>query len=201
MAMSMLAGCAGGGELRYYLLDPAPVPVLRSDGATPVAVEILDLEVPQYLERFQIARRGDGNRIDYALNDQWGEPLRKNLLRTLAVNLSRALDTVAVATPLNRLASVPESVPELRVRVHVERFETAEDGRTHLHARWQVIDVDSGAMRTEQVQLTSPPASAPAPRAVDIAQQVAAMQRLFGDLSSRIAESLLALRAAGGAEA
>lgn len=193
LLLAFAGGCAGSsGELRYYLIDPVSVPVLRSDG-TPPMVEILDLDVPQYLERFQIASRGTGNRVDYALNDQWGEPLRKNLLRTLAANLSLALDTVVVATPTNRLSSAPE----LRVQVHVERFETAEDGRTHLGARWQVIDVESGAMRTQQVQLLSPLAS----RGADVAQQISAMQTLFGDLSSQIAESLLALRAAEGPDA
>lgn len=190
---SLLAGCAGaGGELRYYLIDPAPVPVLRDAGTAPV-VEILDLDVPQYLERFQIASRGPGNRIDYALNDQWGEPLRKNLLRTLAINLSTALETVAVATPINRLSSTPE----LRVQVHMERFETAADGRTRLDARWQVIDVASGRIRTEQVELASPSAA----RSADIPDRVAAMQALFAELSSRIAASLLAQRATGEGDA
>lgn len=181
----LLAGCAGGGaELRYYLIDPVALPELS--GAEPgLSVQIRDLDVPQYLERFQIATRGPGNRIDYALNHQWGEPLRKNLLRTLATHLGRSLGTVEVATPLTRLASPPD----LRVRVHVERFERGADGRVQLHARWQLVDGDDGEVRhTDRVKLASEETVA----AGDYPALVAAMQNRFGELSERIAESIVA---------
>ena len=181
----LLAGCAGGGgELRYYLIDPVPLQELS--GAEPgLSVQIRDLDVPQYLERFQIATRGPGNRIGYALNHQWGEPLRKNLLRTLATHLGRSLGTVEVATPLSRLASPPD----VRVRVHIERFERGPEGRVRLHARWQLVDGADGRVRhTDRVELASDRAVSSG----DHPALVAAMQAQFADLSERIAESILA---------
>jgi uncharacterized lipoprotein YmbA len=188
---ALLAGCAGGGaELRYYLIDPVPLPELPgAEGGR--SLQIRDLDVPRYLERFQIATRGPGNRIDYALNHQWGEPLRKNLLRTLAVHLGRSLGTVEVATPLTRLASPPD----LRVRVHVERFERDADGRVQLHARWQLVDGADGSVRhTDRVELVSDTVVA----AGDYPALVAAMQERFAELSERIAESIVARSAPAG---
>jgi hypothetical protein len=187
----LLSGCAGGGaELRYYLIDPMPLPELA--GADPgLSVQIRDLDVPQYLERFQIATRGPGNRVDYALNHQWGEPLRKNLLRTLATHLGHSLGTVQVATPLTRLASPAD----LRVRVHVERFERGVDGRVQLHARWQLVDGADGRVRhTDRVELVADSAVA----AGDHPALVAAMQARFAELSERIAESIVARSKADG---
>jgi uncharacterized lipoprotein YmbA len=184
----LLGACAGGGEIRYYLLDPAPGPVLR-EGDAPLAVRVVDLEVPQYLERFQIARRTADNRIAYDLNDQWGEPLRETLIRTLGANLSATLDTVDVSTPLARLASAPD----IAVKVHVDRFEPAPDGRVHLDAHWQLVDPASGdALHTEQAALDARVDGAGA------AADVRTMQRLFGELSDRVAASVLAALEARG---
>lgn len=185
LLIALLAGCAGGGaELRYYLIDPVSLP--RLPGAeSGLSVQIRDLDVPRYLERFQIASRGPGNRIVYALNHQWGEPLHKNLLRTLATHLGRSLGTVDVATPLSRLASPPD----VRVRVHIERFERGVDGRMQLHARWQLVDGADGRVRhTDRVELVADRAVA----AGDYSALVAAMQVQFADLSERIAESIVA---------
>ncbi|HSG90907.1 MAG TPA: PqiC family protein [Pseudomonadales bacterium] len=179
-----VAGCAGGGaELRYYLIDPAPVTVLAREA--PLSIEVIDLDVPEYLERFQIAARSSGNRVVYEANHQWGEPLRKNLMRTLAVNLTRALDSVVVATPLNRLASRPD----VRVQVHVERFERDLDDRVHLHARWQLLDRTGTPVATERVELVG----AELRRGADPAMVVAAMQTLFGSFSERLAASIVAV--------
>ena len=59
-----LAGCLGKGgtTTRYYLVDP--VAFTAPESAAPLAVDIMDLHIPQYLERFQIAtawRRDSSN--------------------------------------------------------------------------------------------------------------------------------------------
>lgn len=179
----VLVGCSsGGGEIRYYLLDAAPGPQLR-DGDVPLSVRLVDLDVPQYLERFQLARRTSSNRIDYELNEQWGEPLRENLLRTLAANLSGVLATVDVSTPLARLASQPD----IAVQVHVERFEPDGRGRVRLEAHWQLTEPATGtALHTERAALE---ADADDP---GTAAEVRTMQQLLGELGDRIGASIVA---------
>lgn len=182
-AALVLAGCGGGGTIHYYVIDPAPGPVLRADAA-PLALEIVDLEVPQYLERFQLATRSAGNEISYATSHQWSEPLRKTLARVLAEHLSEVLATPDVATPHARLASAPQ----LRVQVHVDRFERGTDGRVELRGRWQLTDAQDGrVLATEAERLAGGARVADG----DQGALVASMQARFAEFAQRIAESIV----------
>lgn len=182
----LLAGCLGKGgtSTRYYLVDPA-APESVAPPATPLlAVELMDLEIPQYLERFQIATRTGGNGIVYAEYHQWGESLRKNLLRTMARNLALLLGTSDVSTPLNRSLARPD----YRVQVHVDQFEQDVDGRVRLKARWQVLDAraERAAPTSHVAQLESEEAYG----AGEFEQVVAAMTRLYGTLATQVAASI-----------
>lgn len=183
----LLAGCMGGGSapIRYYLVDPVPVEPLQAEAGDVLAVEILDLHLPQYLERFNIATRTGENRLAFSDQHQWGENLRKNLMRTLARNLSRYLDTVDVSTPLNRSSSRPD----VRVQVYIEQFERDAGGRVRLVSRWQLSDGASNeALLTRRAELAGESVVA----AGDYEAMVADMRELFGELSRRITGSILA---------
>jgi uncharacterized lipoprotein YmbA len=146
--------------------------------------EIIDLSIPQYLEKFQIASRRASNELSLSDGHQWGENLRKNLTRTMAQNLSRLLGTVDVGTPINRSLSAPD----YRVRIYIEQFERGDDGRVRLSARWQVTgSADDHALEPEALELVSNRAAANN----DYGDTVKLMRRLFGRLSERIAESIV----------
>ena len=106
MLLILLAGCFGTGgkkvATKYYLIDPVESGVLNFTSDKPLAIEIIDVHIPQYLERFHIATRIGENRLKFSESNQWGENLRKNLMRTLSRNLSRLLSTQDIGTPLNR---------------------------------------------------------------------------------------------------
>lgn len=183
--LCLLAGCMGGGAgpVRYYLIDPVPADEPRIETDESLAVEILDLHVPQYLDRFHIATRSGENRLVFSDQHQWGESLRKNLLRTLARNLSRKLNTVDVATPLNRSSSRAD----VRVQVHIDQFELDTDGVVKLAARWQITDGESNEpLAIRQADLEG---DTVVPRN-DYTAMVADMRKLFGWLSDMIAESI-----------
>lgn len=181
----LFAGCIGGGAgaVRYYLIDPVPVAEAQTGTGKSLAVEILDLHVPQYLDRFHIATRRGENRLVFSDQHQWGESLRKNLLRTLARNLSQQLNTVDVSTPLSRSSSRAD----VRVQVHIDQFELDTDGLVKLSARWQITDGDSNeAPAIQRADLTG---DAVVPHN-DYTAMVADMRKLFGRLSGLIAESI-----------
>ncbi|MCH2099608.1 MAG: PqiC family protein, partial [Pseudomonadales bacterium] len=133
LAATALAAC-GSPAINYYVLDVEPGPRIATTNT--LSIEIIDVEVPQYLERFQLLTRTAGNGLLYAEAHQWGEPLKKTLARVLAAHLSEVLGTADVSTPHARLASAPD----LRVQVHIDRFERAVSGHIELRARWQVTD-------------------------------------------------------------
>ena len=182
----LLVGCAGGGAVatRYYLIDPGAAAPLPGTGE-PVAVQILDVQVPQYLDRYQIATRTGSNQLRFSDTHQWGETLRKNLARTMALNLGTLLASVDIATPYTRSATRPEA----RVQVVIDEFEQHPDGRVHLAARWQVIGPADGPVLTRQVRLTSETSPAPG----DYAGMVAQMEQLYGELARQVAISILAV--------
>jgi len=186
LILVLLTACGGGGTaVRYYLVDPIAYNAASVSTDKQMAIEILDIHVPQYLERFHIATRRQANQLHFADNFQWGENLRKNLLRTLARNLSVLLGSNDVGTPLNRSMSLPD----YRVQVHIEQFERDSDGIVKLIARWQVSGQQGNA---SPVTLRADLQGSSRIAEDDFDRIVAEMQQLFGQLSQRIAESISA---------
>ena len=175
----------GGNALRYYLIDPVDIQEQNEGARGSLSVEITDLHIPRYLERFQIVTRDEGNRLHLSDNNQWGENLRKNLLRTLALNLSAQLSTIDIGTPLNRSASIPD----YRIQVFIFHFERDSDGMVRLAARWQLSDGNESVLGTYNTSLDS--SSRVGEKDYDAI--VSSMQSLFGNLSEQIANSVLAL--------
>ncbi len=181
-----LSACLGGGgnpAIKYYLLDPVPAEQLWTSDQT-LRIEIIDLQIPQYLERFHIASREGENQLVFSEYHQWGENLRKNLLRTLARNLSELLSTADIATPLNRTSSSPD----LRLQVHIEAFEQARDGSVRLAARWQLSSLDGSA--AEAVQSLDLQGTAYI-AAQDYPAMVSEMRQLYGRLCHQIGLSIV----------
>lgn len=181
----LLSGCFGGGAsaVRYYLVDPVEfVAATDSDDRT-LAIEIIDVHIPQYLQRFQIVTRSGGSQLKFSQNNQWGENLRKNLIRTMAGNLARLLSTIDIGTPLNRSASLPD----YRLQVHIVQFERDNDGSVRLVARWQLSNAEEVELGMHAASLESDVSTA-SDNYDDI---VSAMQELYGQLSQRIADSII----------
>ena len=185
LACGLLTGCMGGaGNTHvYYLVNPVTVdePIYRKE--QPLAVEIMDLHIPQYLEKFQIAVRDGENRLKYSEYNQWGENLRKNLIRTMARNLAAMLATEDVGTPQNRSSSMPD----YRLHMHIEQFERDQDERVRLVARWQLSD----SKQPETLEMHSATLEGQSEiRGSDYDSLVAEMQDLYGQLCQQIAESI-----------
>ena len=181
----LLTGCAGSKTTatRYYLIGPVEYATTNST-QMPLKIEIIDLHIPQYLERFHIAYRTSENRLAFSESHQWGENLRKNLLRTLAGNLASLLATNDVGTPLNRSASSPD----YRLQVYIEKFERDVDNRVKLAARWQL----SAAGENEPIGVFSQDyAGTTALASSDYDAIVASMRALYGQLCEQIAKTII----------
>ena len=182
VTMVLLAGCSSSAEaVRYYLIEPVSVAGATSEGD--MSIEIVDLEIPQYLERLQIASRRPNSQLVFASSHQWGENLRKNLTRALARNLTNLLGTAAIGTPANRLSSLPA----YRLTVYIERFERGADGYVHLLTRWQLIHretsetiINSSNEYMSERRIDSP----------DFAGTVFAMSELLGEFSQTVAHRI-----------
>ena len=181
VTMVLLAGCSSSTDaVRYYLIEPVSVAGTPKEGAQAISIEIADLEIPQYMERLQIASRRPDSQLVFASTHRWGESLCKNLTRALARNLTNLLGTPAIGTPENRL----NAPPTYRLTVYIERFERGADGYVHLLARWQLMH-----RKTDKTIINSSNAYMSEYRidSRDFAGTVLAMSKLLGDLSQTIA--------------
>lgn len=182
-SLFILFACGGGGtSIRYYVVDAV-------ESISPVAddpnlvVEIMDVHIPQYMERFNIVSRGDENQIFFSDNNQWGDNFRKNLLRTMAQNLSDLLGTNDIGTPINRTLSKAD----YRLQIHIEQFERDYNGYVKLVARWQILDnQEQRAVSTHNTELMSSGIYA----MDDYENIVRSMKDLYGELGRLIAVSI-----------
>ncbi len=187
MLAIFLVACSGGGNkiaTKYYLIDPVEYDALNFTSDKPLAIEIIDVHIPQYLERFHMATRIGENRLKFSESNQWGENLRKNLMRTLSRNLSRLMSTQDIGTPLNRSSSSPD----YRVQVYIEQFELGIDQRVSLAARWQISSTDS----MEPLAIYKEEMLGSEVEQNNYEHMVTSMRQLYGELSLKVAESILA---------
>ena len=177
-----LSGCSSSGSsaIRYYLIEPMPESTRVEHENAELAIAITNLSLPQYLEKFQIASRREGNQLVFASSHQWAESLRKNLSRVLATNLSRLLGTADVGSPVSRSASRPD----VRISVGIANFERGPDGYITVAARWQ-LSSDSG-LTTHAKTLRSNARV----EARDFSGTVRTLNNLFDELSVAIAGTL-----------
>ena len=178
----LLAGCSSSVDaVRYYLIEA--VSVVGATNRGDMSIEIVDLEVPQYLDRLQISSRRPDSQLVFASAHQWGESLRKNLTRALARNLTNLLGTAAIGTPANRLSSLPA----YRLTVYIERFERGADGYVHLLVRWQLIHRETSETITNSSNEYISERRIDSP---DFAGTVFAMSELLGEFSQTIAQRI-----------
>ncbi len=188
LSFFLLSSCLGGTKeeiSRYFLIDPEVKQPLPGLSGQALSIEIRDLQIPQYLERFQIVTRSAENRLRLSEFNQWGENLRENLIRTMARNLSTALSSPDISTPINR----GDASADYRVHVHIEQFEHDIDNMVKLSARWEIME---GANRSSSAIEIFNTSSKTEIEPDDYDGIVSSMQLLFADLSRSVAESILA---------
>ncbi len=188
----LFSGCVSGRAhvTHFFTMDALAIPqqetASRKDASSgkPISVGVAAIRLPQYLERPQIVTRGSGNRLYLSEFNQWGGNLQKDLMRTMALNFSLLLSTPQVSiTPYP-----PPIPPDYRVEVEVMRFEKEEEGgEVTLLAQWRLLEKEEKeAVATQMTTLRGmPPKSAG-----EYEGTVATMSRLWGELSTLIAEAI-----------
>ena len=189
LAGSLLCACITTSHpaTRFYVLnplDPGISLVNEIDRKGTLSVDVSSLRLPQYLEKPQIVTRSSKNRLELAEYRQWGGNLRKNMMRVLAQNLSRLLDTPNIAIYPHRLPVDPD----FRVELEVMQFERDSDGQVRLCAQWRLSrSKDLKPLVTRITDLASPVSQ----KGEDFEHTVSAMSKLFGELSQIIGRAIL----------
>lgn len=143
-ATLLLCGCGSFPLPKVYLLGDAVAPapgVLNQGGLSEIG--LMTVMVPDYLDSTDIIRRTAANQVISSENGRWGERISLGITDALAADLARRLPDVVIESQ-----SAQES--PRRLKVEVERFEIAEDGRCSITARWQVISTDGKILSNKE---------------------------------------------------
>lgn len=178
-----LAGCGTSAPARHFTLQgPAEAPCARAEGNASKGVSLVDLVIPDRVDRPQLVFRSGENGVVVLEQARWAEPLKSGFASVLAARLGRELGCAPV---LVRPLGV-EDMP-WKLSLEVQRFD-AEPGRSvRLEAAWTLRHRGGGAARTRtgQVEVALPENT---PEAA-----VAAQSRAVGLLAVEIARELEAL--------
>lgn len=181
-----LTGCLNLGEgtqerVRLYTLQPTVPAAETGWGAVDGTIGIGPVYLPNYLQRTQVVILVPPNEVRLADFAKWAEPLEENILRVTAQNLSRLLKSESILTFPWRNARPTE----YRLRMNIRRFEAVAGEAAHLSVHWRIEAPQSErAPRIGFFEGKSPLQGEEA-NAV-----VAAMSRVLGDFSRRMAEEL-----------
>jgi uncharacterized lipoprotein YmbA len=173
-------------KTRFYVLSPLQA-TASSTPATGeyLAIGIGRIDIPDYLQRKQIAVRKASNEIQYSETFHWAERLDKGIQRVLGANFAELLGSTNVVLS----AGGPNSV-QAEVYVSVQRFESNDQGRVVLEARWRIANLGAGGTCGSGFSTITKQGPSPA---TDPDGTVASMGEALGDLSREIAAALRVL--------
>ncbi len=134
-----VCGCLGRSQpTRFYLLQPiSGIPAEKTAAVKleGMRIGIGPVTIPEYVDRPQIVTLVGPHELVLADFDQWSEPLKESVPRTLGENLSALLSTQHMYLyPWTGSANI-----DYQIEVDVTRFDAAQDGDAALNARWTIL--------------------------------------------------------------
>ncbi|ANN76404.1 membrane integrity-associated transporter subunit PqiC [Bordetella flabilis] len=140
IVLALLAGgCADSPQAKFYTLGvQAPQDPVQATGSLRIAIE--SVTVPDLVDRPQIVVRVDAAQVDINEFARWAEPLKSQVTRVLASDLSRAFPGALVSG----YPTWSGETKAYRVSVDVQSFESALGDTAAIVAVWTVQPSDRG---------------------------------------------------------
>jgi uncharacterized lipoprotein YmbA len=184
----VLGGCVTSPSSRFYTLSsvtPRTIPDPVVDKTPKKIIGIASVEIPDYLDRPELATRSSQNRLSLAEFDLWGGSLKVDIHRVLAEDLSMLLSQSGFSIVSWR----PGVLTNYRVTFHVTRFDIRPGRDVLLTARWTLSDKDGKT----NLLMSSSTVTEPI-RADDLTDAVLAMSNALGRLSEEVAGKVRSLQ-------
>jgi uncharacterized protein len=164
-----LVGCATSPPIRFYTLSP--VGNESASMNTPPAIRVVRVSLPGEIDRPELVRRIDSNRVQLAEDDRWAAPLEELIRRTLSADLQTRVPAVA-------------GDPE-QLSVEIEEFIGAADCAVTLRAAWSLKPSNATAQPIRGYETIRVEPSG----ACELSALPGAMSRALAELSNRIASA------------
>lgn len=147
LVAACLAACGTPAKLSYYTLAPSSAPP-ANPGPAGLAVFVGPVTIPEGVDRPQMVRRVDANRVEIADLDRWAEPLKAAIPRVIADTLARDLGTATVMTSRQSATLAFD----YRVAIDIARFDFSPGEGAAIDALWTIRAGKEGAPRTGRSQ-------------------------------------------------
>lgn len=148
----LAAGCSRSKQVTFYTLLPGAVHDAGPQTAAAPTVAIGPITLPEVVDRPQLVLRESENRVKIAELHRWAEPLKREIPRVLAQDLSALLKAAQVsAYPQNAGADA-----QYRVQVDLQRFEAVPGQGVTVEALWAVRRVADRAQVTGRSLVREP---------------------------------------------
>jgi uncharacterized lipoprotein YmbA len=186
VVLILTAGCASTSP-QLYTLSPMEKPGGETSTLT---ITVGPVSLPAAVDRPQLVLSVTPNQVAVDEFNRWASPLKGDIARVIAENLSALLGSPYVSV-------FPQSVsvsPSYRVTIDVTRFESAPGEEARLNAIWLVRSAADGQSQGGRTVLTE------LVREKTSSALVAAHSRMLGVLSGDIAAAIRTLAAAGRKE-
>jgi hypothetical protein len=179
--LSALAGCATTPASKFYILSPVTTDAAAQPANLATAIGVGPVELPNYLDRPQIAVRSGANELIYSETHRWAEELKDNMTNVLAQNLSLLVPADRVTVfPWGRTTSI-----NYQVMAEISRFDADTSGIVVLSANWKLYREQNREVVAQKKSKFTEPLGGN-----DYTEIVAAQSRALAALSREIAGAI-----------
>lgn len=151
LVATALAGCGSSPKSAFYTLSSGAAPQ-QEPGAAPFSVAIGAVTVPDMVDRPQLVTRAAANQVTINEFARWAEPLKSEIPRVIADNLTQLLNGARVTT-------YPQSgntETDYRVAIEVRRFDSALGDAAMVEVLWTVRPPKNGAPKAGRSVVREP---------------------------------------------
>lgn len=178
LAMVLCAGCSRSPRVTFYTLNATATADSIVQALEPVVIGPVTL--PDLLDRPQFVVTVDANRVDILEMHRWAAPLKSEIQRIVADNLTLLLKPTRVAAyPQNSVLDAGS-----RVQIDIRRFEMTEGKEVAVDLLWSIRRSDGGTVKNGRTAVHEPVTG------VGYESLVAAQSRALGSACRDLAEAL-----------
>ena len=182
-------GCVlrSNATTKFYILSPLVQPVVEKQdekGKKCKTIGIGPLDLPGYLDRPEIVTRVNPDELELAELDKWAEPLKDNMTRVLAENISRLLCTEDVVIfPWKQSSHI-----DYQIDINIIWMDGKLGKKAILATQWAIIDASGkSVLLTKRSQYTESVTE------TTYSALVAAYSQLIANFSHDIAQAVKSL--------
>lgn len=159
MTVALVSACSSSPPTRFYTLSEIAADMQPTPQSGTGSVRVYRVTIPGELDRPQVVRQIDANRLQIAEQDRWAAPLDEMIRRVLSGDLARRRPAPAAANAND----APPADQQRSLSVDIREFYGDANCNVTLRAAWTMKQASATARATASATARpTPSATAPA---------------------------------------